>query len=190
MENVCSAFPYRTHNLFVNSAIWMKYVALIGDPREPNSNSSLVCVEVLEEGPMYCSAQLTDCCFNGRWEINGDLMTVGRTQHNNRVLAQRRPSTLVSLDNYVHECTYTHIKSIHVWNVLTKNIPSNKHICTEARRVKMSIDLSVKKFCSHLPSVHPVSSQAKQMELILKPANPPMWQKKANLCIADMVCEE
>lgn len=54
------------HNLFVNSAVWMNYVGLIGDPREPNSVSLLVCVEGLEEGPHYCSAQLSGCCFNGR----------------------------------------------------------------------------------------------------------------------------
>lgn len=63
----------------------------------------------------------------------------------------------------------------------------------DARRVKMkvpSIDLSVKKFCSHLPPVHPVSSRAKQTELIHNPPNPPMWPKKANLCTGDMVCEE
>lgn len=54
------------HNLFVNSAVWMNYVGLIGDPREPNSDSLLVCVEGLEEGPHYCSAQLSGCCFNGR----------------------------------------------------------------------------------------------------------------------------
>lgn len=63
-----SSFSYVavTHNLFVNSAIWMKYEGLIGDPREPNSNSLLVCVKGLEEGPLHCSAQLTGCCFNGR----------------------------------------------------------------------------------------------------------------------------
>lgn len=37
-------FPIQRGNLFVNSAIWMNYVGLIGDPREPNSNSLLVCV--------------------------------------------------------------------------------------------------------------------------------------------------
>lgn len=35
-----------------------------------------------------------------------------------------------------------------------------------------SIDLSAKKFCSHLPSVHPVSSRAQQTELILNPPTP------------------
>lgn len=164
MENVLLSFSYRgvTHNLFVNSAIWMKYEGLIGDPREPNSNSLLECVKGLEEGPLHCSAQLTGCCFNGRWEINGDLMTVGRTLCNNRVLTHQTPQT-------------------------------HKHIYMDACRVKMkvsSIDLSVKKFCSHLPSVHPVSSRAKQTELIHNPPNPPLWPKKANLCTGDMVCEE
>lgn len=187
------AFPYRgiTHNLFVNSAVWMNYEGLIGDPREPNSNSLLVCVEGLEEGPLYCSAQLTGCCFNGRWEINGDLMTVGRTQRNNRVLAQRRPSTLVSQDNFLHGCT--HIQAYMCKNVHTKTSPdAQTHSYTDARGVKMkaSIDLSVKKFCSHLPSAHPAIITSKTNGANSQPANPPMWQKKANLCIADMVCEE
>lgn len=34
----------------MNSAVWVSYVGLIGDPREPNSNSLLVCVRGLEEG--------------------------------------------------------------------------------------------------------------------------------------------
>lgn len=146
MENVwCSAFPYRgvTHNLFVNSAVWMNYVGLIGDPREPNSNSLLVCVEGLEEGPLYCSAQLTGCCFNGRWEINGNLMTVGRTQCNNRVLVQHRPSTLVSQYNYLHGCAHKYIYKHTCVKCTHKNIwlisrRTNTLICTKASRVKIT----------------------------------------------------
>lgn len=192
MENVVLLLHIeKKHNLFVNSAVWMNYVGLIGDPREPNSNSLLVWVQGLEEGPLYCSAQLTGCCFNGRWEINGNLMTVGRTQCNNRGPLQRRPSTLVSQGNYLHGCTHKY-KYTHR-NILL--IPRNWHtnILTDAHTVKMkvpSIDLSVEKFCSHQASSAPCLTITKTNWANSQAANPPVWQKKDNLCIGDMVCEE
>lgn len=149
---MCSS-PYRrvTHNLFVNSAVWMNYEGLIGDPREPNSNSLLVCVEGLEEGPLHCSALLTGCCSNGRWEINGDLMTVGRAQRNNRVLLHRWPSTLVSEDNYLHGCTHTHI---HIQELIFERYP--RHAGTFVRtgwNKATSIDLSVKEVSSAISAL-------------------------------------
>lgn len=45
-------------NLLVNSAIWMKYGGLIGDPQEPNSDSLLEHVKGAGgRGPLHCSAR-------------------------------------------------------------------------------------------------------------------------------------
>ncbi len=196
-----SAFPYRgvTHNLSVNSPVWMNYVGLIGDPREPNSNSLQVCVEGLEEGPLYCSAQLAGCCFNGRWEINGDLMTVGRTQCNNRVLVRRRPSTLVSQDNYPHGCTHTHTRiRAYVHKTYTQthsvNPQTHKHIHVY-RRTQSEHESDFYWFVSKEVLQSSAISAPRLITSTTngansQPANPPVWQKTANLCIGDVVCEE
>lgn len=173
----------------------MNYEGLIGDPREPNSNSLLVCVKGLQEGPLYCSAQLAGCCFNGRWEINGDLMTVGRTQRNNRVLVQRGPSTLVSQGKCLHGCTYTDTQTQAYMRTHLDYPPDTRtHWC-----VRMHAEWKWKRLlliCHQRSFVH--SSAISAPRLIMRktnwanfqPANPPMWQKKANLCIGDVVCEE
>lgn len=152
----------------------MNYEGLIGDPREPNSNSLLVCVKGLEEGPLYCSAQLAGCCFNGRWEINGDLMTVGRTQRNNRVLVQRGPSTLVSHGKCLHGCTYKNKHTCaHIWLIPRTHKHTGVCRCTQGENESNFYWFVTKEvFCTHLPSVLPVSSRAKQTELILNPPTP------------------
>lgn len=143
----------------------MNYVGLISDPPEPNSNSLLLRVEGLRwvRGPDYCTAPLRGCCFNGGREINGRLMTAGRTRSNNGVLIQRRPRTLVNQDPSAW--MHTHKAALHVKNVSGKKIHTKKQPVRPERHIysagALPFHLPVRKFRSHPPSVHPVSSGSK-----------------------------